>query len=129
MICVYGFRWLARRRGFELCQGIIHASFEVALVVVLPSAVVRPHLHLTACTFRNQLDVVGSLQDRSRNIDMRGVLYIIGSSHLGVVTRLDAVVLRVAQCVFDGAPQFATSNGIICFVGHADRGQGKRNSN
>jgi hypothetical protein len=60
---------------------------------------------------------------------MRGVLHVVGSSHLGVVTRLNAVVLRIAQGVFDRSPQFAASNGISCLVGHAGDRQCKNNRN
>src|ERR1035437_10533922 len=108
--CVRRFSGLGRCGGFQLGQRFIHALSEVTLVVVLPSAIVRDDLHLTHCTLRYQGDVVGPLEGRSANIDMSGVLHIVGRSHFGVVTLHDAVVFRIAKGVFDRAPHLAARN-------------------
>jgi multidrug efflux pump subunit AcrA (membrane-fusion protein) len=52
--------------------------------------------------------------------DMNGVLHMVGSSHLGVVTLHDGVVLRIAKGVFDPAPHLAARNGIGTLVGLAE---------
>src|SRR5664280_786006 len=52
LCCIRRFSGLGRCRGFQLSQRFIHARLEVTLVVVLPSAIVRHHVHLTACTLR-----------------------------------------------------------------------------
>src|ERR1019366_1773259 len=88
------FSGLGRLRFLRLRQGFRHPLLEVARIVVLKPAIVRHDLHLTPGTLRYQGDVVGSLQDRSSNGDMSGVLHIVGSSHLGIVTPYDDVVLR-----------------------------------
>src|ERR1035437_8666440 len=124
-------RWsgLGRLRPFQLSKGFLHALPEVTAVAVLKSAIVRLDLHFALCTLRYQADVVGSLQDRSANGDMSGVLHLVGSSHQRVVTLLDVVVPRIAEDVSNRAPQLAARNGIGILGGLAERRQSKSKRN
>ena len=87
-------RWFSRCRCLvgrrrigvlQLGQRLVHPRLEVALVIVLPTAVVRYHLHFTACALRYQRDVILALQQRSRDVDVSGVLRVVVSVHLGIV--------------------------------------------
>jgi hypothetical protein len=108
-----GVRWfgrLRRLRRLQLGQGVFHALLEITRVTVLKSAIVGLNLHLTLWPVRYQGNVVLSLEDRSGNGDMSGVLHIVGSSHVGAVTLHDGVVLRIAKGVLDRAPRLASRN-------------------
>jgi hypothetical protein len=70
--------------------------------------------------------VVVSLEDRSGNGDMSGVLHIVGSSHVGVITLHDGAVLRIAKGVLDPASQVTARNWIGVFVALAEHRYSKR---
>src|ERR1019366_4035812 len=106
------FSGLGRFRGFRLGQGFIHALLEVALVVVLPAAVVRHHVHLTSRPLWDQRDMLFPLQQRPRDVNVGRVLRIVVSLHLGVVAPGDVIVLRIAKGVLDRGPELPASKGI-----------------
>jgi hypothetical protein len=69
--------------------------------------------------------MVGSLQDSSGYVGMNGVLHLVGSVHLGVVSVRDFVMIGIAKSVLDRTPYLAARNGIAIFVGFAERRQSK----
>ena len=67
--------------------------------------------------------MVGPLQDRSAGADMNGVLHMVGSGHRGLVKLDLAVVLSIAQRVFDRAPHLAARKRIAALVALAESRQ------
>ena len=119
-----GIRRLARRcciRVLQLSQRLIHARLEVALVIVLPTTVVGYHLHFAARTLGYQGDVIFALQQRARDVDVRGVLRVVVSVHLGIVAAGNGVVVSIAEDVLHRGPQLCATVGISALVSFARR--------
>ena len=66
----------------QLRKQLVHLRLEVTPVIVLQTAVIRSQLRLAPRSPRQQLDVVGALPKRFRNVGVGRVFHLAGRVHL-----------------------------------------------